>query len=259
MGFADLHIHSAYSYDGTASISAIMKYIEDNTSLNVIAITDHDTVRGVQEAQELGPKYNLEVVPGIEISCAEGHVLGLFIDQAVPAGLPLEETVLRVGDLGGLCIAAHPMARGINSLSFAAIWNILKNPKVAKILIGIEAFNGGLVYTRRNPIVAEECRKLPLALTRNSDAHTLHMLGQGMTYFIGSTVDELRTALFDHMTLPHKKRKLTGAGVAASYVPRILLRKLGWVNWTAGPENAIAYAPLSKALGEVALTQFGQL
>jgi DNA polymerase III, alpha subunit len=43
MSFANVHIHSAYSYDGTASISAIMR----NTPLSVIAITDHDTVRGV--------------------------------------------------------------------------------------------------------------------------------------------------------------------------------------------------------------------
>lgn len=248
MGFADVHIHSAYSYDGTASISAIMRYIADNTPLSVIAITDHDTVRGVHEAQDLAPRYGLEVIPGVEISTAQGHLLGLFIDRTVPAGLSLEETVLRVGELGGLCVVAHPMARGIHSANFVTIRAALKNPEVAKVLVGIEAFNGGLVYTRRNPMVAEECRKIPLALTGNSDAHTLPMLGQGMTYFYGTSLADYKAALLEHITLPHKKMKLTGAAVVTHYIPRILLRKLGWVDWTSGPDAAITYAPLSHAL-----------
>jgi len=57
MGFADLHIHSMYSYDGTASISAILKYVADYTDLNVIAITDHDSMEGVPEALDLAPYY----------------------------------------------------------------------------------------------------------------------------------------------------------------------------------------------------------
>jgi len=248
MGFSDLHIHSAYSYDGTASVSAIMKYLMENTRVNVMALTDHDTVRGVHEAQDLASKYNLEVIPGIEISSADGHVLGLFIDKVVPAGLPLVDTALRVGELGGICIAAHPMARGINSLTFPTIRAALENAEVAKVLIGIEAFNGGLVYTRRNPMVAAECRKLPLALTGNSDAHILEMLGQGTSYFNGVTAIELRNALINHLTLPHQGNGLTGAAVATSYIPKILLRKLGWVSYNAAPEQAITFAPLAQAL-----------
>jgi len=67
--------------------------------------------------------------------------LGLFIDQAVPAGLPLEETVLRVGDLEG-CVCSSPDGPRDQQLEFCCHLEHLKNPKVAKILIGIEAFNG---------------------------------------------------------------------------------------------------------------------
>jgi predicted metal-dependent phosphoesterase TrpH len=248
MGFADLHIHSAYSYDGTASISAIMKTIVDRTSIRVIAITDHDTVSGVNEALDLAGKFDLQVIPGIEITCAEGHVLGLFVNQVIPAGLSLVETVKRVGDLGGICIAAHPMARGINSLDFATIRYALRDPEVSRTLVGVEALNGGLVYTRRNPMVVQECRKLPLAQTGNSDAHTLQMLGRGSTYFHGEGVAELRAALVSHLTLPYERAGLSGAAVVTNYVPRILLRKLGWVDWTAGPEMAITRAHLHEVL-----------
>jgi predicted metal-dependent phosphoesterase TrpH len=52
-GLADLHIHSIYSYDGTASISAILQHVMLNTPLYVIAITDHDSLQGNLEAMDL--------------------------------------------------------------------------------------------------------------------------------------------------------------------------------------------------------------
>ena len=185
MGFADLHIHSLNSYDGTASVSAILKYTADFTNLNVIAISDHDSLRGGQEALDLASKYNMQVIPGCEISSKDGHVLALFIDRPVAAGLSLVETVHLVGEQGGICIAAHPMAKGVNSLTFPILKNALEQPGISKTLVGIETFNGGLVYTRRNQSVAEGCRTLPLAQMGNSDAHILQVIGQGASFFPG--------------------------------------------------------------------------
>jgi predicted metal-dependent phosphoesterase TrpH len=87
MGFADLHIHSVYSHDATSSIPAILKYVADHTNLDVIAITDHDSLRGNREAVQLASKYGLEVIPGCEISTADGHLLAMFVSHPIPAGL----------------------------------------------------------------------------------------------------------------------------------------------------------------------------
>jgi predicted metal-dependent phosphoesterase TrpH len=54
MGFADLHIHSIYSYDGTASVHAILRRARQ-IGLDVIAITDHDEINGSLKALELAP------------------------------------------------------------------------------------------------------------------------------------------------------------------------------------------------------------
>jgi predicted metal-dependent phosphoesterase TrpH len=246
MGFSDLHIHSINSYDGTASISAILKYASANAELNVVAITDHDTMSGVSEAVELAPKYNLEVIPGMEVSSRDGHVLCLFINRPIPAGLSLLETVMRVGDQNGLCIAAHPMAKAVNSLRFETIRETLTHADAAKILVGIEAFNGGLVYTRGNESVEYESRKLPLAQVGDSDAHILRMIGQGSSYFEGTTAQELKTALLNRTTKPIRGHGLTGLAVLTSYIPNYLLRKMGWVSWNASPEAAIQFASLAK-------------
>jgi predicted metal-dependent phosphoesterase TrpH len=259
MGFSDLHIHSSHSYDGTASISAILKYASTFTDLNVLAITDHDTMTGVPEALDLAPKYHLQVIPGCETASKDGHVLCLFINHPVPAGLGLLETVLRVGEQGGLCIAAHPMAKGVNSLRFSTIRETLKNEEAAKILVGIEAFNGGLVYTRRNTLVQRESQSLPLAQLGDSDAHILRLIGQGSSSFEGSTVQDLKTALLNHTTTPRQGIGLTGAAIVTSYIPNILLRKLGWVSWNADPETSIRFANLAKIQTiQNTMTQFAQ-
>jgi hypothetical protein len=246
MGFADLHIHSMYSYDGTASISAILKYVADFTDLNVIAITDHDSMEGVPEALDLAPYYNLEVIPGCEVSSKDGHVLCLFIERPIPPGLTLLETVLMVGNQGGICIAAHPMAKGVNSLRFETIRQVLKHPVASKILVGVEAFNGGLVYTRGNLSVQQESNSLPLAQLGNSDAHILQMIGQGASYYHGYTSADLKNAIINRTTIPRKGNGLSGSAVLTSYIPRYVLRKLGWVSWNESPEKPIIYAQINK-------------
>ena len=246
MGLADLHIHSMYSYDGTTSIPAILKYARDYSNLDVIAITDHNSMGGVQEAMNLADKYDLEVIPGCEVSSIDGHVLCLFIDRPVMAGLTLKETVLRTGELGGLCIAPHPMAQGVNSLNFNTIRESLKDKDVARVLVGIETFNGGLVYTRRNNYVVDECQQLPLAQLGNSDAHILSLIGQGSTLFIGSTAADLRKSLENGTTIPQQGNGLNGIGVLTSYIPHLLMRKLGWVDWNATRNSPIQYKRLSE-------------
>lgn len=256
MGYSDLYIHSIHSYDGTASISAILKYASTKTDLNVIAITDHDSMAGVSEAIDLAPKYNLEVIPGMEVSSKDGHVLCLFINHPIPVGLSLLETVLRVGEQGGLCVAAHPMAKAINSLKFDTIRETLAHPEAVKTLIGVETFNGGLVYTRRNAMVEIESRALPLAQLGDSDAHILQMIGTGSSWFEGATAQDLRTALINRTTSPRRGIGLTGISVLTSYVPNYLLRKLGWVSWNSAPEESIRYASLAKIRAMNSMAQF---
>lgn len=258
MGLSDLHIHSVHSYDGTASIPAILKYASDVANLNVIAITDHDTMSGVPEAMDLAPKYNLEVIPGCEVSSSDGHVLCLFIRRPIPAGLSLMETVMRTGDQGGICIAAHPMAKGVNSLSFSTIRETIKNKDAAKILVGVEAYNGGLVYTRRNSMVQDQAQELPLAQLGNSDSHILRMIGQGSSWFEGKTAQELKKTILNHETKPRQGQGLTGAAVVTSYIPNYLLRKMGWVSWNASPETSIRMASLAKIQAMSRMTQLSQ-
>lgn len=246
MGLADLHIHSIHSYDGTATIPAILKHTADNTHLNVIAITDHDSMDGVNQALDLAPAYGLEVIPGCEISSADGHVLGLFLKNKVPAGLSLIETLLLIGEQGGIAIAAHPEARGTSSLKFDIIRQACNHPFASKVLVGVEAFNGGLVYTRSNQTIAEQASRLPLAQVGNSDAHILQMIGQGASFFPGNNIMDLRMALKQRQTWVAAYGNLHGAQVLTSYIPKYLLRIMGWAVWNENPTAPLKYARINK-------------
>ncbi len=82
MNKADLHIHTTSS-DGLLSPEEVVKWAVYK-KLSAIGITDHDTIKGIQPAIDYSTDYNLEIVPGIELSTEDDeyeiHILGYYID-----------------------------------------------------------------------------------------------------------------------------------------------------------------------------------
>ncbi|MBE7721431.1 MAG: PHP domain-containing protein [Lacrimispora celerecrescens] len=82
MKFVDLHVHSNAS-DGTFTPSEVVALAAEK-GLAAIALTDHDTIDGISEAQAAAAGLPIEIIPGIELSCVyqgeEIHILGLFVD-----------------------------------------------------------------------------------------------------------------------------------------------------------------------------------
>src|SRR3972149_9721433 len=80
-GKADLHLHTA-SGDGMASPRQILDYVEAETDLDIIAVTDHDDLRGALEAREACARgrYRLHVIPGMEVTAIAGHIIALWVE-----------------------------------------------------------------------------------------------------------------------------------------------------------------------------------
>jgi len=196
MGLADLHIHTIYSYDGTASVHAVLRRAYQ-IGLDVIAITDHDEIAGSLKALELAPNYGLEVVPAIEVTTAEGDLLTLNVTEKIQRNLSLIETVLKVRELGGFCIAPHPMAggMGMKSLSAYSILKALHNPEGAQTLIAIETYNATAIDKMSNHYAGVLADQLNITQTASSDAHVVEAIGLGATEFDGYTTQDLLTAL----------------------------------------------------------------
>jgi predicted metal-dependent phosphoesterase TrpH len=219
MGLADLHIHTIYSYDGTASVPAVLTRARQ-AGLDVIAITDHDEIAGALKALELAAQYGVEVIPGSEVTTAEGDLLALNITEKVQPGLPLIETVLRIGELGGFCIAPHPMAGGfgMKSLSAYSILRALRNKDVARVLIGIESYNATALDRWSNHYARILAERLNIARTASSDAHVVEAIGLGATEFDGHTAQDLIRALRDGDVRQRKQREWNSAHILGSWV-----------------------------------------
>ena len=223
MGLADLHIHTIHSYDGTASVPAVLTRARQ-IGLDVIAITDHDEIAGSLKALELAPHFGVEVLPGLEVTTAEGDLLALNIMRKVERDLPLVETVLRVRDLGGFCIAPHPMAGGfgMKSLSAYSILKALRKPEVAHTLIAVESYNATAIDRMSNHYARILAERLDIAQTASSDAHVVEAIGLGATEFDGRSVPDLIAALRNKTVHIRKQKEWNSARIIGSWVANYL-------------------------------------
>jgi predicted metal-dependent phosphoesterase TrpH len=183
----DLHVHSRYSPDSRLTLDELVGRLP-YTGLRGLALTDHNSVRGhgeVKELQRVHPSYLL--VPGVEVSTQEGHLLAYGVADAPPPHRPVIETIDWVQAHGGEAVLAHPFrwAHGVGR-------------RVAETapVHAIEGRNG------HNSEVANAKAELVgarrgLGVTGGSDVHALSELGRAFTYVSEETrsVDDLLEAL----------------------------------------------------------------
>jgi predicted metal-dependent phosphoesterase TrpH len=241
MGKADLHIHTTYSFDASCTVSAVLDWAANETELDVIAITDHDEFGGALEARERASEFGIEVIPGLEISTSEGHLLALYLERPVAAGLSLLETVLKVGEQGGLCIAAHPHARLAHGLTGQSIRTALQDPDAAKILVGIETCNAGLWYQGSNAVARRLADELQLSPVGNSDSHLFWTIGIGCTEFAGHSAQDLRASLLSGTTSAHNLVARRPPSYFARHIVHRMLRRLGWALWAPEPNASMVW------------------
>jgi predicted metal-dependent phosphoesterase TrpH len=223
MGLADLHIHTIYSYDGTASVRAVLERAR-RIGLDVIAITDHDEIRGSRRALELASEYEVEVIPGVEVTTEEGNLLALNVTENIQRGLPLIDTVLKVRALDGFSIAPHPMAGGIGmkSLSAYSLLRALRRPDVAGTLIGIETYNATAIDRLSNHYARILAGRLGIAQVASSDAHIVEAVGLGAIQFDGHTARHLITALKNGCVQHYKQKEWSSVRILGSWAANYL-------------------------------------
>jgi hypothetical protein len=109
MPLADPHCHTTAS-DGMVTPAELVDAAV-NAHVDLIAVTDHDTMASVKEVQERGEAAGLTVVAGQEVTTkwpAQTHVMGWFLEKPVKRGMSLEHSVAAIHDQGGLVIIPHP-------------------------------------------------------------------------------------------------------------------------------------------------------
>jgi hypothetical protein len=197
MGKADLHIHTRYG-DGMATVPDLLRYVDQRGDLDVIAVTEHDTLRAADEARELHARggYHFELVCGMEVTTLDGHLLALWIDEPVPSFRRMEETLTAIHKQGGLAIVPHPLSWLTRSVSARVIDRIAATRNDGVGFDGIEEYNlspAGRVTSARARKLNRE--RFHLAAVGCSDAHFLQSIGSAHTLFDGRSAADLRRAL----------------------------------------------------------------
>lgn len=194
-GKADLHIHTAVG-DGLPGLAELLEYVETETDLDVIAITDHDEIEGGLEARTLAQRWGcrFQVVAGTEVTTLGGHLLALFLTAPVRSFRPLVETVDAIHAQGGICVVPHPFSWLTYSVGERALNGLAQDGQ--RGVDGLETANG----TIAGRVVEERVRALNrqryrLAETGGSDAHFIEHVGVSYTAFPGRTIEDLRCSL----------------------------------------------------------------
>jgi predicted metal-dependent phosphoesterase TrpH len=202
LGKADLHIHTRYG-DGMATVPELLDYVDRATDLDVIAVTEHDTLRAGEEARELHARghYRFHVICGEEVTTLDGHLLALGIERPLASFRRIEETLAAVHAQGGIAIAPHPLSFLTRSVTRKAFERIAATHDEAVRLDAIEEENtspAGRVTSARARRLNRE--RLHLAAVGSSDAHFLQSIGCAYTVFDGTSAHDLVRAIAEKRT-----------------------------------------------------------
>lgn len=198
---ADVHVHTRYSGFGQYKAITFPESIcrpEDvvdearRKGIRVLCITDHNSILGALRAIEYAKRFSdIEVVVGEEITAKEGEIIGLFLKEVVPKGLPVQEAIERIRAQDGLVIAPHPFSAHVPALG-----RLVDGLDID----GLEVLNGGHVDGYANDAAKNYAGNGRWAVLAGSDAHASSQIGCCYTTFEGETAADFRKAVLEKRT-----------------------------------------------------------
>jgi predicted metal-dependent phosphoesterase TrpH len=215
----DLHCHSWFSGDGVSSPESLIASARAK-GLHGFALTDHNTSDGCRYLRDKGlmredgqPVDDFLVIPGVEVTTAEGHLLCLGVILPYLKGTPALEVCRLVHKMGGIAIPPHPydlFRAGIRQ-------SVLETLEID----ALEVFNAATTLKRYNRMAFEYATMKGLPMTAGSDAH--HESAIGTAYTILQTDDFSVHGILSQIR--------NGTELSQRYLsPRDALRKT-WNNW----------------------------
>jgi predicted metal-dependent phosphoesterase TrpH len=171
----DLHMHTDHSGDCATPVEVLLASAREQ-GLGAIAVTDHNEISGALEAHAQaarpGPHPPVKVIVGEEVKTAsEGEVIGLFLEEKIPRGLSLKETVAEIKRQGGLVYVPHPFDRMHSVPDYEHLLRILGD------VDAIEVFNPRVAIPAFNDEAARFAAKYRVVAGAGSDSHVAQGLG----------------------------------------------------------------------------------
>src|SRR5256712_8037282 len=205
-GVADLQTDSEAS-DGWPAALQLGELAAGLAGLEVMAVTDHDTIEGALRAAEYAARRSkLQVVVGQEVSSLDGHIIGLVLEHRVKPGMSAAATVHAIHDQGGIGVAAHPFWRTQRQVRTGNPVHGVGWLAAELAFDAIEVENATPGFYVFNRLARRLNMGLGAAELGCSDAHIVDAVGRAFTEFPGKTPADLRKAIEAAQTRAGRRR-----------------------------------------------------
>ncbi len=165
----DLHMHTDHSPDCATPVDTVLETAKAR-GLGAIAVTDHNEVSGALEARERAD--GIKVIVAEEVKTADqGEVIGLFIEEKIPRGMTLRETIAEIHRQGGLAYVPHPFDRMHSVPDYEHLLEVVEE------IDAIEVFNARVALASFNEEAARFAAKYRIVAGAGSDSHVAQGLG----------------------------------------------------------------------------------
>ena len=165
-------MHTDHSSDCATPVDVLLATARER-GLGAIAVTDHNEISGAHDARAKAAEYGVKVIVGEEVKTADqGEVIGLFIEEKIPRGMTLEETIAEIKRQGGLVYVPHPFDRMHSVPDYEHLLAVVEdidaievfNPRIA--IAGLQRGGGAL----RGQVPDRRRRRLGRARRRRASA-----------------------------------------------------------------------------------------
>jgi predicted metal-dependent phosphoesterase TrpH/glycosyltransferase involved in cell wall biosynthesis len=165
----DLHMHTDHSLDCATPVEVLLAQAHER-GLGAIAVTDHNEISGALEARAKAS--GIKVIVGEEVKTAEqGEVIGLFIEEKIPRGMTLQETIADIRRQGGVVYVPHPFDRMHSVPDYEHLLAVIDE------IDAIEVFNPRVAISEFNEEAVRFAAKYRIPAGAGSDAHVTQGLG----------------------------------------------------------------------------------
>lgn len=168
----DLHMHTDHSPDCATPVMTLLEAAEKQ-GLGAIAVTDHNEISGAHAARKLAAENGgVKVIVAEEVKTADqGEVIGLFIEEKIPRGMTLQETIAEIRRQGGLVYVPHPFDRMHSVPDYEHLLDVVED------IDAIEVFNPRVAFSAFNEEAARFAAKYRIVAGAGSDSHVPQGLG----------------------------------------------------------------------------------
>lgn len=224
---AEFHTHTRFSKDSILNKFFIL-FMLKLKKIKLIAITDHNEVKGAIKYQKFLKKFNIDVIVGEEVMTDSGEIIGLFLNKKIEPFQNSELTVKQIKEQNGIVYLPHPY----DEKRYKTVLKEEKQIKLKDEIDFIEIHNGRNISEKYSDKQKDIQHKLKITPIIGSDAHTFIELGRNYIEIEYTNIEDFKNNMKDivEKSVFHKKKCIKLAHTITKFARIIKMIEKGEFN-----------------------------